>query len=1009
MGAGLQQQNIPIFVEGGLNTKLDPRLVPAGSLVELENMYQLKTGELRLRNGFAALSGFNYAEVAGMWPDQFGNIMKVSGAIGFRSFTQFMKRTAGTYGSGSGYAGWSGAELMQTSPYPGVTCERLSGNAGKIHLFSTGSQSSPSCGDVCSDGTYDLHVCIDPGTSTYSPGIYTTRQVSGNEVVEQNYVSVAGAGADRPVVAVAGGTSYTCAVAVDIGGAQSIEIARFATGRWVGASTLVAGTVDAAAPWIDSKSVPGANTIVVAYKRGAGGVGVFIYDPVSAAITVGPVTIAGADASQCLGFLDDQLATGNCYLVTAGAASGIVCRTLSLTTLAVGATDVIDASATTLVRQVTGHTNLSATDYYVFWDLNQATAYYSSIKRGDCVAGVTAVTTHSPGTCLYSRSFKATDGRYYLVGSYDSATQPTLLVMHAYPAPYPGTDPVVPLCLIFPGSSKGRREYPSSLTSAYTDASGRVIISAGRKPSLATATQERLALTFGGMIQARELGGDMLLSGGMIMSYDGSVIRSATTPFYLEPIAAVSSATVGSMTSLATYSYVGVIVENTGKGNRIRSAKSVPVSVTIAVGQTSAALTIQNPRIPAMYGATQIVEIYRAGPAAAGAAAYNKVGEVYSSPGPGGNTLSFTDTMSDIAAGAGELLYSSGNVLENFTTPTAKILEVNDRRAWIVNAEDPTELWPSKECKAGTGVNFNPSLAFKVTGDGAGSITALASMDGRLIVFKSSAIYVVSGDGPNDNGQGSFNVPQSVSRTIGTVLPGSVVSTPDGIMFQSKSGIYLLDRGLGLSYIGAPVERYTLAANVVDSSLVDGVTQVRFVMASGRCLVWDYHHKRWSTFLLRVSGSTIVACANVPSGWCYALASGAILQETPGVYSDVNGTSTAIVPRIGFPALSMGGINGYARLYGVEILGEYVGAHTLAVDFEYNYSGAVTETRAKVITGGPAFQYEALSATQKASSVKITLRTSALAAGSGAFRLSGLTLMVGVKRGSGIANTKRLT
>ena len=232
------------------------------------------------------------------------------------------------------------------------------------------------------------------------------------------------------------------------------------------------------------------------------------------------------------------------------------------------------------------------------------------------------------------------------------------------------------------------------------------------------------------------------------------------------------------------------------------------------------------PRIPLSEQAWQSVEHYRAGPAAAGAVNYNKVGETFLN-GAATDVLTFNDQLSDVSAYAGELLYSTGNTLENFVPPSCSILTVCAGRVWLVNAEDPTELWPSLEYKTRVGIRFNQGIAFKVTGDGAGGITALASMDGRVIAFKGTAIYVISGAGPNDAGAGSFNPPQAVSLTIGTVLPRSVVATKDGIMFQAATGIWLLDRGLGLTYVGAAVEQYTQAANVVDGSLVNGYTQGR--------------------------------------------------------------------------------------------------------------------------------------------------------------------------------------
>lgn len=464
------------------------------------------------------------------------------------------------------------------------------------------------------------------------------------------------------------------------------------------------------------------------------------------------------------------------------------------------------------------------------------------------------------------------------------------------------------------------------------------------------------------------------------------------------------------MTSSGAYSYVDVYKFIAADGRISRSPPSVPKAVTLGGADTSALVTSANLRIGGFNATTVpvcVIEHYRSGPAATGATGYSKVGE--SVPNFYNNdTTVFADLVSDAVAATGEPLYTTGGALENFLPPSSSLLTVAALRIWIVNSEYPSELWYSKECKQGAVAGFHPLQTLHLEGDGYGPITALAAMDGRLIAFKSNAIYVISGDGPNDLGQGTFNPPQAVSLNVGTVLPGSVVATPDGIMFQAAAGMFLLTRGLSVTYVGKPVEQYTLAANVVDASRVSGTTQIRFVMANGRCLVWDYGvvgapqpgvqapPGMWTTFLLAVGGSTVVACADAPGGWCYALANGTVNQETPGVFTDPG--NLAIVPRVGFPHLALANIAGFQRVQGIEILGEFVGNHTLSAQFEYDYSGGVTETRSKAITAG-AYLYGVLTAKQKCTALKLTLTTSVQAAGSGAFRLTGVNLLVAGKAG----------
>ena len=70
MGRGLPTRNIPVFVGQGIDTKINPALMPSGELLEVENMYYQQTGKLQLRNGFAkqAVGSTNGTIVVGREP-----------------------------------------------------------------------------------------------------------------------------------------------------------------------------------------------------------------------------------------------------------------------------------------------------------------------------------------------------------------------------------------------------------------------------------------------------------------------------------------------------------------------------------------------------------------------------------------------------------------------------------------------------------------------------------------------------------------------------------------------------------------------------------------------------------------------------------------------------------------------------------------------------------------------------------------------------------------------------
>ena len=49
-----------------------------------------------------------------------------------------------------------------------------------------------------------------------------------------------------------------------------------------------------------------------------------------------------------------------------------------------------------------------------------------------------------------------------------------------------------------------------------------------------------------------------------------------------------------------------------------------------------------------------------------------------------------------------------------------------------------------------------------------GPITGLGLMDGNLIIFKKTAIFIMNGDGTNDQGGGNpFPDPQLISQSVG--------------------------------------------------------------------------------------------------------------------------------------------------------------------------------------------------------------------------------------------------
>jgi hypothetical protein len=1003
----VRTKQIPIIVGGGLDTKTNPKLLKPGSALQIDNMFQQRPGEWRARNGMTTQVASNKTITSAPFPyatPSGGGVSAVARGLG--SFAPAVPVRFGTRGTGSlGWESANGTNANTQFPYP-------TGVASTVGLYGDGA-SDVFDGDLASAGGFIGTIALAGGAKFFEAA---TGRLDDYSAFLPSFVT-------PPRMTAT--TSYLVAVGLTGAGPYSIQLIVYGVDGSIATYTpaSLASVVATAQPWFDVIANPGTNTITVAYRASVGGVSAAVVDLSTGAVTVGPTRYAAADATMALAFVNATAALGSSILAlaTAGGTNGVAYFTITIATLVAGGTVTVDATATANVRQLAGHFDDPST-VTILWEVPGSSRIYDTVKRGRFASGAWTTIALAPSYSLYSRTAKnSADGKWYFIGAYDSPTAQScyaLLTCDDYAGV--SNNRAAPACFVMPGEGGGRRAAQSSVTNLI--ASGSTFLCTlprKRRVTVAgvAATQGRVLqlVTFSDALptasRARELGGVTYLPGGLVYVDDGQSCRPAVFPRYPEVPALVSFTGGGGMTSGKTYGYRLVLKRKDSAGRIIRSAGSVPVTITLGASDNLVQLTIPNPYLYWCDFLAYIeIEIYRVGPIESGATLYNLVGTTVFNQNTDTLTI-VNDFMSDATAALGEVAYFTGNVEENIAPPSCSLLEVNGGRLWIVNAEDPSELRYSKQSKAGAIPGFTPDFALRIDGDGRGGITALGSMDGRLVVFKDGAIWVVSGDGPNDLGQGSFSPPQIISRETGVPagLARSVVSTPDGLMFQSPRGIYLLGRGLGLEYIGAPVELYTLAANVVDASTVRGTTQVRFLMASGRCLVWDYQAKAWSTFILPVGASSAVGCVDANAGWYYVTADGKLRLEVAGAASD---DGAAIVPVISLPHLSFAGLSGYQRLYSLDLLFDVLGNHTFSVDAEFNYSGALTgspKTKA-VTTATPTaqVQYPPPDGLAKCTAMRPVITVSGSPV-SGTFRLTSVTAQVGIKSGTNIPDTNRLT
>jgi hypothetical protein len=538
-----------------------------------------------------------------------------------------------------------------------------------------------------------------------------------------------------------------------------------------------------------------------------------------------------------------------------------------------------------------------------------------------------------------------------------------------------------------------------------------------------------------------EIASALHLTGGQLWEYDA--VKPVEHGFHIWPEnESVTTSTTGGFITAQQYFYQFTYEWTDNVGNLHRSAPSIPITIT-TTGSTSSN-TLYVPTLRETYKA-QPNPTYgtatTAGPNPVRIVGYrwSTANQEYyqftsvTSPtlnNPSVDYVTITDTLADSSIIGNALIYTTGGVIEDIGAPASIASCLFNNRLWLVDAEDRNLLWYSKQVIEAVPVEMSDLLTIYVapTSGAQGStgpITALNAMDDKLIIFKKDAIYYINGIGPDNTGSNSqYSDPVFITAAVGCSNPDSIALMPNGLMFQSDKGIWLLGRDLSTTYIGAAVEAYN-DLTIVSAQNIPGQNQVRFV-ANGTSLMYDYFNQAWGTH----SNTAAISATLYQSQQTYLNSYGQVLQETPGMYLD---GSEPVLMSMTTAWINVAGLQGYERFYFGYLLGTYFSPFTLDVQIAYDYNPSATQN-IKIIPdnyappyGGNAnwgsggswgagtnsaggdsatanvFEARFFPAMQKCESFQITINevydsTIGAPAGEG-LTLSGLNLIVGTKRG----------
>jgi hypothetical protein len=916
----LNRQVISIPMTGALDTKTDPKQLPMGKMLELENGFRLKNGELQKRYGYEALT--NQVTPSGVVADGrklalFGNELNV---ITNKSMYTYSDDNDNWVLKGPLETLSVNSQPVVANSYQQTTAD--SGTAGSFTLYAwedsratnqlrysiiDRSSTSVIVGDALLANTASKPHVI--GLSNKLFVFY--RDVSLNRLVAKIF-DITNPTQDAALV-------QTVILGSDFNTTGNMDIIEF--------NSAILFTYHTSTPSLKVGYI--SRTGVVG--NGTNGLpGIVTYAATNQIPSLCLTLFANDSTRFSLAWANLSGANYNVYhMGLYPDLTSIWLPTLSIASYA-------STAGTNPVRNITGFH--SATLAHIYWDKDntdkwrrEVTDTHRNLTSGVVTAGVGNLKSVS----LAGKAFY-TDDNGFIPVTYFSTLQPTLFLLR--------NDGDISAKMLAQRAA-GETAKTGHLPNAVQVENG-FVFSTPYKQRIVTEN----AVLFGllGIIEVRldfndqficdsaQLGANLQITSGYLQCYDGVSIFESGFHIYPDHITPLGSNIGGTrLTAGGSYQYAVVYEWSDNQGQIHRSAPGI-VPIALGGSENKVTLTIPTLHITDRRNgrAAVVIAIYRTRNAGT---LFFKVSSTTVTTGtnnlvyndPSVFTVTFEDILPDTSITGNEQLYTTGGVLENISPPAGKIIARYKNRLFLAGLEAQNTMWYSKEHIPSEAINFSDVQIIQVDDTG-GAITSLGELDDKLIIFKATTIFAMNGDGPLPTGaQNTFSIPQLITSDVGCIDPYSVVRTRNGLMFKSKKGIYLLDRSLQVQYIGSEVEQYN-NLTITSASVVDDQNQVRFTTIEGRCLVYDIFFQQWYTF----SNINALDSAMWQGRFIFLKSNADVWRETKNVYLDVD---VPIISKYVLALMQFGQVQGFQRIFKLNILGENRGTHGLKIEVGYDY------------------------------------------------------------------------
>ena len=490
----------------------------------------------------------------------------------------------------------------------------------------------------------------------------------------------------------------------------------------------------------------------------------------------------------------------------------------------------------------------------------------------------------------------------------------------------------------------------------------------------------------------------LVLNGGLLEQYDGSGVTELGFTIDPDQVSAVG-ATSGGVLGAGRWIYYLTYSWTDANGNLHQSAPSLGIVVNFTTGTTNQ-VTLNWAGLFCTQKSNVTVNLYRT--LTDGTTAYLLASvspsQFMNPSGYGWGSLSYVDNgTSDSILQSSQTLYTQGGaVLDNIAPPPSMILWTNNNRIWCIDSENAeTTIEYSKTASSGTGISFSTGLLELVIDSKNGLITGASPMDEKTVILKQNGAGYFIGDGANDSGSGSTITGfQFIPSDTGCVNSKSVILFPDGVLFKSLKGTYILTRGGQIFYFAPEVEAYN--TQDVQSSLITGNrNQIRFLTSSGSSLLYDYVFKQWS-FFTNHTGFSADVCNGL---YTYVRTDGSVYQENTSTFLD-NATSYNLGATVFWVKATS--IQNFQRLRRIAVLGDYQGAagHGIQVTAYWDWSTNPSSVVSYLFDGSSSvYQFRERVSQQKGNAIQFNLMEITTGASGEYMDFSDLGFEIGVKKG----------